>query len=63
VIKSRRMKYPVHVAHMGREEVHTGFWWGNLKERHHLEDPGIDGRIILKWIFRKRDREACTRLI
>ena len=34
-------------------EVPTGFWWGNLKERDHSEGPGIDGRIILKWIFRK----------
>jgi len=23
--------------------VYTGFWWGNLRERHHLEDPGVDG--------------------
>ena len=33
--------------------MHTGFWWGNLRERGHLEDPGTDGRIILRWIFRK----------
>jgi len=39
----------------GRGEVHTGFWWGNLREIDHLEDPGIDGRIILTWIFRKWD--------
>ena len=34
----------------GRGEVHTGFWWGNLRERDHLKDPGVDGRIILKWM-------------
>jgi len=28
---------------------------GKLRERDHLQDPGIDGRIILKWIFRKWD--------
>ena len=33
--------------------TYTGFWWGNLNERDHLGDPGIDGRIILRWIFRK----------
>jgi len=26
-----------------RGEAYTGFWWGNLKERDHLEDPGLDG--------------------
>jgi len=34
---------------------YTGFWWGNLRERDHLGDPGVDGRIILRWIFRKWD--------
>jgi hypothetical protein len=36
-----------------RGEAYTGVWWGNLGERDHLEDRGIDGRIILRWIFRK----------
>jgi len=40
---------------MGRGDVYTGFWWGNLRERDHLEYPGVDGRIILRWIFRKWD--------
>jgi hypothetical protein len=28
---------------------------GNLREEDHLGDPGVDGRIILRWIFRKWD--------
>jgi hypothetical protein len=36
-------------------EVHSGFWWGNLSERDHLEDSGTEECIILKWIFRKWD--------
>ena len=52
LIKSRRMRWVGHVARMGRGEVCTGFWWGNLRERDHLEDPGIDTKIVLKWIFR-----------
>jgi hypothetical protein len=34
----------------GRGEVHTGLQWGNLREGAHLIDPGVDGRIIFKWI-------------
>jgi hypothetical protein len=33
--------------------VYTGFGWGNLREREHLEHPGVDERIILRYIFRK----------
>jgi hypothetical protein len=41
-----------------RGEACTGFWWGKMKERDHLEDPGVDGRIILRRIFRKWDMGA-----
>jgi hypothetical protein len=36
--------------------------WENLREREHWEDPGIDGRIILRWIFRKWDMVVWTGL-
>ena len=35
--------------------MYTGFFGGNLREKDHLDDPGIDGSIILRWIFRKWD--------
>jgi hypothetical protein len=40
---------------MGKRDVHTGFWWGDLREGDHLGDPGVDGRVILKWIFKTGD--------
>jgi hypothetical protein len=44
-------------------KVHSEFWWGNLEERDHLEAPGLDGRIMLKCIFRMWSREPWMGLI
>ena len=51
VVKPRRMRWAEHVARMG--ERCTGFWWGNLWERDNWGSSDADGRIILRWIFRK----------
>ena len=51
VTRSRRMRWASHAACMGRGG-YTGFWWGNLREDGHLEDPGVDVRIILKLILK-----------
>jgi hypothetical protein len=53
MIKSRRMGWAGHVAHMGRGDVRAGFWWGTLWKKYRFEDLGIDGRMMLKWIFKK----------
>jgi hypothetical protein len=55
VIKSRRIGWVGHVTRMGESRMYKGFWWGNLRERDHLEDAGVDGRIILSWVFKKWD--------
>jgi len=48
------MRWAGNAERIGRE-VHTRYRWGKLRERDHLEDPDVDGRIILRWIFRKWD--------
>jgi hypothetical protein len=55
VIKSRRMRWVGHVASMGEGRGAYRILVGRREGRSHLEDPGIDGRIILKWIFKKWD--------
>jgi len=52
VMKSRRTRCDGHVARMGKTR---GAYRGNLRERDHLENPGTDGSIILKWIFNRWD--------
>jgi len=57
------MRYTGQIALMGerRGQAYTGFWWGNLRQTGHLEDPGVDGRIILRWSLRQWDVGVWTR--
>jgi len=48
---------------LGRGEVRTGFSRVNLTKVDYLEDPGVDWRIILRWVFEKWDKGAWTGLI
>jgi hypothetical protein len=40
---------------LGKGEVLTEYWRGDLREGDHLEDAGVDGRVILKWVLEKLD--------
>jgi hypothetical protein len=40
------MRWVGHVAPVGKGEVYTGLWYRNLRERDHLEELVVDGRII-----------------
>ena len=57
------MRWARHVAEGGTVEACTKFRWGNLRERDHLEDQGIEGRIILRLNFRKWDGGTWNGLI
>jgi hypothetical protein len=63
MIKSRRMRWPGHAAHMGAKRMHTGFWWESQNKRDHLEDLDTGGRIILKWILEVQNRVVWTGFI
>ena len=49
------MRWAGHVARMGEERGCIGSWWGNRREGDHWRDLGVDGWIILGWIFRRWD--------
>ena len=53
VTKSRRMRLAGHVERVGERRCIYSVLVGKLKERERLGDPGVDGKIILRWIFRK----------
>jgi hypothetical protein len=58
IMELHTVLYPYHgtIYHLWRRGwVLTEFGWGILRERDHLEDLVVDGRIILRWIFRNWD--------
>jgi hypothetical protein len=63
MIKSRRMRWARHVAHVGARRGAYRLLIRRPEGKNHLTDPGKDGRIILKLIFRKWGGEACSELI
>ena len=60
VIKSKRIRWAGHVARMGEKRGVYRVFVGKPVGRGHLGDPGVDGKIILRWIFRKCDVGVCT---
>jgi hypothetical protein len=55
IIKSRRMRWAGHIARMGESRGLYRVLMGKRDGKNHFGDPGVDGRIILRWIFRKWD--------
>jgi hypothetical protein len=57
------MIWAMHVPRIGdRRELHTGFWWGNIRQRDRFEDLNVNGRILLKLVLKKWDGIVCTGL-
>ena len=53
VIKSRRMRWAGHVARIGERRGVYRVLVGKPEGKKQLEEPGVDGRILLRWVFRK----------
>jgi hypothetical protein len=62
VMKSGRLRWAGHVARMAEERGVYRVLVGKPEGNRHWGDPGVDGRIILGWIFRKWDVVVWTEL-
>jgi hypothetical protein len=54
-VKIEEIRFFLACITMARGEVHTGLRLRNLKDRGRLEGPGVDGSIMLKYAFKKKD--------
>ena len=54
------MRWAGHVARVRAKRAASGFWWKNPRRRSHLEDLGVDGRVIWKWMLEKRENGTWT---
>jgi hypothetical protein len=51
--KYRSMQWARHIAYTGNKKYNAVFWWGDMKERDHLGDLDVDGKITLKLTWNK----------
>jgi NADPH-dependent 7-cyano-7-deazaguanine reductase QueF len=47
MIRLRKMRWAGYVAWVGRGGIHIGFWWESKKEKDHLENLDLGGKVIL----------------
>jgi hypothetical protein len=60
VIKLSRIRWAGHVARMGKTRVVYRVLVGKPEGKNYLGDPVVDGKTILRWIFRKWDVRIWT---
>lgn len=53
ILSISRTRWAGNIAGIGNK-TNTLLWWGKLRERNHLEDLNVDGRIELKWILKQQ---------
>jgi hypothetical protein len=63
MIKSKRMRWAVHVVRLRRRGTLVCYWLEGQEERDHWEDQDVGGCIILVWILERWDGMMWPRLV